>query len=150
MISKAYRCYNKRLKRIVESENVRIDEKIQSTNNLKVEDDEDQIHNNDEDSKDNFENAITKTPTRYVQKNHSKNHIIGDKNSGVQNQRRIERENEQVHFALLSKIEPSSYIEASKEQVWVDVMEEELSQIKKNETCELVPRPKGKNVMGTK
>lgn len=29
-------------------------------------------------------------------------------------------------------------------------MEEELSQIKKNETWELVPRPKFKNVIGTK
>ena len=29
-------------------------------------------------------------------------------------------------------------------------MEEELSQIKKNETWELVPRPKDKNVIGTK
>lgn len=35
--SKAYRCYNKRLKRIVESENVRVDETIQSTGILKVE-----------------------------------------------------------------------------------------------------------------
>ena len=29
-------------------------------------------------------------------------------------------------------------------------MEEELSQIKKNDTWELVPRPKDKNVIGTK
>ena len=29
-------------------------------------------------------------------------------------------------------------------------MEEELSQIKKNETWELVPRPKDRNVIGTK
>lgn len=29
-------------------------------------------------------------------------------------------------------------------------MEEQLSQIEKNETCELIPRPKDRNVIGTK
>jgi hypothetical protein len=29
-------------------------------------------------------------------------------------------------------------------------MEEEMNQIERNETCEFVPRPKDKNVIGTK
>jgi len=32
----------------------------------------------------------------------------------------------------------------------VEAMEEEMSQIKKNETWEPVPRPKDKNIIGTK
>lgn len=55
-----------------------------------------------------------------------------------------------MYFVLLSKIEPSNYAKASKEKGWWDTMEEELSHIKKNETSNLVPRPKNKNVIGTK
>jgi hypothetical protein len=51
---------------------------------------------------------------------------------------------------LLSKIEPKNFTEASKDKHWIDAMEEELNQIEKNETWELVPRPKDKNVIGTK
>ena len=36
------------------------------------------------------------------------------------------------------------------DECWIKEMEEELSQIKKNDTWELVPRPKDKNVIGTK
>ena len=57
---------------------------------------------------------------------------------------------EQGHFSLLSTVEPSSFEEASNDKSWVKAMEEELDQIQKNETWELVPRPKNKNVIGTK
>jgi hypothetical protein len=51
---------------------------------------------------------------------------------------------------LLSKIEPKNFTEASEDKHWIDAMEEELNQIEKNKTWELVPRPKDKNVIGTK
>jgi hypothetical protein len=51
---------------------------------------------------------------------------------------------------LLSKIEPKNFTQASEDKHWVNSMEEELNQIEKNETWELVPRPKDKNVIGTK
>ena len=51
---------------------------------------------------------------------------------------------------MLSTVEPSSFEEASNDKSWVKAMEEELDQIQKNETWELVPRPKNKNVVGTK
>jgi hypothetical protein len=57
---------------------------------------------------------------------------------------------EQVNLSLLSKIEPKCFAEASNDQHWVNAMEEELNQIEKNQTWELVPRPKDKNVIGTK
>jgi hypothetical protein len=55
-----------------------------------------------------------------------------------------------MHLALLSTIEPSIFEEANKDEFWNKAMDEQLDQIEKNETWELVPRPKNKNVIGTK
>ena len=51
---------------------------------------------------------------------------------------------------MLSIVEPSSFEEARNYELWIKAMEEELDQIEKNETWEFVPRPKDKNVIGTK
>eukprot|EP00253_Pinus_taeda_P036237 PITA_36237 len=53
-------------------------------------------------------------------------------------------------ISLLSMIEPETFAEESKDPHWVKAMEEEMSQIEKNKTWELVPRPKDKNIIGTK
>jgi hypothetical protein len=45
---------------------------------------------------------------------------------------------EQRHLSLLSTIEPSNFEEANNDEHWIKVMEEELNQIEKNETWELV------------
>ena len=55
--------------------------------------------------------------------------------------------NEQVS---LSVVEPKNLIEANKDENWIQATNEELDQIEKNQTWELVPRPEGKNVIGTK
>eukprot|EP00253_Pinus_taeda_P014539 PITA_14539 len=47
-------------------------------------------------------------------------------------------------------IEPETFTQASKDLHWVKAMEEEMSQIEKSETWELVPRPKDTNIIGTK
>jgi hypothetical protein len=47
-------------------------------------------------------------------------------------------------------IEPNNFQEASKEELWNKAMDEELDQIEKNDTWELVPRTNNKNVIGTK
>jgi hypothetical protein len=47
-------------------------------------------------------------------------------------------------------IEPTYFEEASKDEFWNKAMDEELDQIEKNDTWELVPRPKDKNVIDTK
>jgi hypothetical protein len=47
-------------------------------------------------------------------------------------------------------IETNSFEEANKDEFWNKAMDEELDQIKKNDTWELVPRPNNKNVIGTK
>ena len=51
---------------------------------------------------------------------------------------------------MLSLIEPKTFAEASKDEDWIKAMNEELDQIEKNQTWELVPRTKDKNVVGTK
>jgi hypothetical protein len=50
----------------------------------------------------------------------------------------------------LSTVEPNSIEECSIDEHWIKDMEEEPDQIENNETWELVPRPKNKNVIGKK
>jgi hypothetical protein len=90
-----------------------------------------------------------KTPSRQVQKNHPSDQIIRNKDAGVQTRRRI-CSPEKVHLALSSTIEPTCFEEASKDEFWNKAMDEELDQIEKNNTWELIPRPKDKNVINTK
>jgi hypothetical protein len=47
-------------------------------------------------------------------------------------------------------IELNRFEKANNDEYWIKAMEEELNQTEKNETWELVPRPKDKNVIGTK
>ena len=56
----------------------------------------------------------------------------------------------QIEIVYLSQVEPTSIKEACEDDNWVKAMNEELDQIEKNETWELVPRPKDRNVIGTK
>lgn len=86
----------------------------------------------------------TKVPW-YVKLKHSKNKIIGDKNKGVQTRRNIVED-----YCLISKIEPKDVNEACNDEYWMEAMKEELMQIEKNDTWILLPRPKDKNVIGTK
>jgi hypothetical protein len=46
--------------------------------------------------------------------------------------------------------EPKNFNEASEDVNWLKSMNEELDQIEKNNTWELVPRPTDKNVIGSK
>jgi hypothetical protein len=55
-----------------------------------------------------------------------------------------------MHLEFLSTIEPNSFEEANNDEFWNKAMDEELDRINKNDTWELVPRPKNKNVIGTK
>lgn len=53
-------------------------------------------------------------------------------------------------FSLVSMIEPKTVAEASLDENWLKAMHEELEQIEKNSTWDLVPGPVDKNVIGTK
>lgn len=137
---------------IVESINFKIDENIKHVkfdkNNFEENSnyEEEYAKNKEEEQEEENEKELAK----YVHKDHPTNQIIGDKNEVVQTRRRLARSKEQVKFALLSQIEPKSYLEANKDEIWIKSMEEELNQIEKNKTWELVPTPYRKNVIGIK
>ena len=50
----------------------------------------------------------------------------------------------------LLEAEPSNFEEASLMQVWRDAMVEEYASIMKNDVWEVVPRPKGKSMIGSR
>jgi hypothetical protein len=166
--SKGYRCYNKRLHKLVDSIDVKVDEEIPVRNISSdeprtedtVEDEDEQVQGSereevgsDEDvniQTDTSQQKDAKSPLRIIRKNHPENQIIGDINEGVQTRRKLIKDTEQSHVAFLSMIEPTNFEEASQEEDWIRAMNEELDQIEKNNTWELVPRPENKNVIGSK
>lgn len=50
----------------------------------------------------------------------------------------------------VSKIEPKNIQQALMKEAWIDSMQSELGEFERNEVTELVPKPKGVNVIGTK
>ena len=57
------------------------------------------------------------------------------------------------YMALVSKCivkEPSSFEEAVEDPAWVDAMVEEYDSIVRNNAWEIVPRPEGKSVVGSR
>ena len=73
---------------------------------------------------------------------------MGQKEAGVQTRRTVAEASS--YLALLSSTEPQNVKEACEDECWIKAMDEELEQIERNNTWELVPRPKDKNVIGTK
>ena len=55
-----------------------------------------------------------------------------------------------THSCYLSQFKPKKVDEALQDTDWVNSMHEELHQFIRNDVWELVPRPKGVNVIGTK
>jgi hypothetical protein len=66
----------------------------------------------------------TQTPSSFVQKNHPENLILGDKNSNTQTRRELAVTTEHVNLSLLSKIDPTCFVETSVDQHLVNSMEE--------------------------
>jgi hypothetical protein len=105
--SKRYRCYNKRLHKLVDFIDIKVDEGIleKEVNNIesKIEDiDEfevEQVQESEQEDSDSDEDANTQadlnqhttsnSSSRITQKNHSASQIIGEKDKGVQTRRRI-------------------------------------------------------------
>eukprot|EP00253_Pinus_taeda_P003435 PITA_03435 len=89
-----------------------------------------------------------KTSSKYVQKKHLETQILGEKEVVVQTRRTITEASR--YLALLTSTEPQNVNEACKDECWVKVMNEELEQIEKNNTWELVSRPHDKNIIRSK
>ena len=88
----------------------------------------------------------TKTPSIRIQNNHCETLIIGDKYVGVSTRRRLMFQEQ----ALISLVEPKTFTKSSKNNDWINAMNDKLNQIEKKQTWELVPRPKGMNLIGIK
>ena len=86
-------------------------------------------------------------PTNVV-RDHPLDSIIGDISRGVQTRSRLASFCE--HFSFVSFIEPKKIEEALRDVDWVNAMHEELNNFTRNQVWELVERPKGHNVIGTK
>ncbi|KFK33801.1 hypothetical protein AALP_AA5G062200 [Arabis alpina] len=98
-----------------------------------------------------------------VPRSHSASDLIGDVNEerktrGIKKDYHemhhgVKRKKHQdlVHFAcFVSTIEPRNYGQALEDEFWIVAMEMELKQFVRNDVWELVPRPEGVNVVGTK
>jgi hypothetical protein len=166
--SKGYKCYNKRLHKMVGCIDVKIDEGIPTTevyNNesstedtAKAEDEQvkesenkDSKSNEDSDTQiDSNQQSTTNSSSRIIQKNNPASKIIGEKDKGVQTKRKLIKNTEQSHISFISMMKPKNFNEASNDDHWVKAMNEELDQIEKNNTWDMVQIPEGKNVIGSK
>ncbi|GKE93236.1 putative ribonuclease H-like domain-containing protein, partial [Tanacetum coccineum] len=82
---------------------------------------------------------VPSTPNIRIHKDHSLDHVIGDVQSDVQTRRMI---NEQGFI--------SAVIQAFKNPSWIEAMQEELLQFKKQQVWTLVDLPYDKRAIGTK
>ncbi|KAD3066742.1 hypothetical protein E3N88_34622 [Mikania micrantha] len=81
-------------------------------------------------------------------KNHPLEQILGDLSKGVQTRSQIS--NFCLHAAFLSQTKPSKYQEALKDNNWVEAMQDELLQFKRQNAWTLCPLPDGKYPIGTR
>ena len=103
---KEYRCFNKRLHKIVESADVKLRKEknldsIENTCDDEIKDlkKDESIHNEEEDKEredtqeynEDFPRPDTKTPSRRIQKDHLESQITGDKKSWGQNKKTTTR-----------------------------------------------------------
>jgi hypothetical protein len=91
--------------------------------------------------------STTKGPSIRVQKNNHQDLIIRNSDIGITTRRSV---GVIANSCFVSKIEPKNVKEALTDEFWIEAMQEELNQFKKSEEWDLVPRPKGVNVIGTK
>ncbi|PNX74252.1 retrotransposon-related protein [Trifolium pratense] len=157
--NKVYRVYNPKTKTMMESTNVVIDDTTgEKTTNVP----EDGI-TSDLPSDETFEvkesesdteaptSEPTKTPKKgpsiRIQKNHPIDLIMGNPDQGITTR----RTNDVIsNSCFVSKFEPKNVKEARTDEYWINAMQEELGQFKRNEVWDLVPRPENANVIGTK
>ncbi|KAK4838849.1 hypothetical protein QYF36_016968 [Acer negundo] len=154
--SRAYRVFNLKTRRIMESSNVVIND-----TRLKFNDHEEQIV---DDSL--LENVVetpiventqpidrvlllkSKEPAPWVRKLYDEKDIIGEVNEGVRTRHQI---TDLISYTCYtSQIEPKKVEEALNDEFWVLAIQEELNQFKRNEVWTLVPKPKSTNVISTK
>ena len=177
--SRAYRVYNTRTQSVVESINIVVNDNekvsikrqdhedvflIQNTKlptvlvvgrdivSHAIPDIHDRM-NNIINSKSTHETiGLQSGPPVHVTKNHSPSCIIGDVQSGVTTKKkdRIDYAKLIVNLCYASSIEPGSVLEALRNELWINAMQEELLQFQRNNVWTLVPKLVDVNIIGTK
>ncbi|CAJ2635655.1 unnamed protein product [Trifolium pratense] len=158
--SRAYRVYNNRTKTMMESINVVIDDTSSETAEDDTEDATTSItggvdceitNESKNDTEVTAPEQISATPKKgpstRTQKNHPTDLIIGNPNQGITTRRTLDLV---TNACFVSKFEPKNVKEALTDEFWINAMQEELNQFKRNEVWDLVPRPENANVIGTK
>ncbi|KAA0037650.1 gag-pol polyprotein [Cucumis melo var. makuwa] len=97
-------------------------------------------------------NETVLVPSAYVKKNHPSSSIIGDPSAGITTKRKekVDYTKMIADLCYVSAIEPTSVENAFKDEYWINAMQEELLQFKRNNVWTMVPKPDGANVIGTK
>ena len=75
--------------------------------------------------------------------------IFGNKEDPIRT-RSFLRNTEASMFGVVSLVEPKTIDEALADNDWIIAMEEELNQFTRNDVWDLVQKPKGFNIIGTK
>ena len=106
------------------------------------------VHENQEEQSEPSPSSEQKSPSSRVKLNHPATNILGSLNDNMR--LRSKALNVITHSCYLSQFELKKMDEALQDADWVNAMHEELHQYVRNDVWELVPRPKGVNVIGTK
>jgi DNA-binding transcriptional MerR regulator len=142
--SKGYRCYNKRLYKLVDCIDIKVDEgvpvrevrNVESTTEDIVGVEAKQVQESEQEDSESDEDANTQAgsnqsttsnpSSRITQNNHPTSQIIGERYKGVQTRRRIIKNTEQSHIAFISMVEPKNFNEANEDENWLKSINEEL------------------------
>ncbi|KAD5802688.1 hypothetical protein E3N88_14048 [Mikania micrantha] len=100
-------------------------------------------------------------PVGRINRIHPQDNIIGNPTDGVKTRNHLSSGgladvldfadvNFCAHSCFISQVEPKTITEALKEESWLDTMQEELLQFKKLGVWQLVDRPKGAKLIGTR
>ncbi|KAA0050544.1 uncharacterized protein E6C27_scaffold175G001950 [Cucumis melo var. makuwa] len=166
--SRAYRVYNNRSNNVMETINVVINDLDSDIKQMNDEEDENSnmsevrtMSTVEESKADNSfdgpgkslkkssEEIINKQSklilSAHVKKNHPTSFIIGDPSVGMQTRRKdkIDYLKMVADSCYISTIGPSTVDSALKDEYWLNAMQEELLQFKRNNVWTLVSKPKG-------
>ncbi|XP_073302961.1 uncharacterized protein [Primulina huaijiensis] len=83
-----------------------------------------------------------------LRKSHNPSLVIGNPATPLRTRRQMI--NEYMHAAFISQDEPKKIEETLLDPSWIEAMQEELNQFKRNEVWFLVPRPSHQAVIGTR
>ena len=92
--------------------------------------------------------SLVKSPSSRVRLNHPSSNILGSLNDNMRLRSKVL--SVITHSCYLSQFEPKKVDESLQDTDWVNSIHEELHKFVRNDVWELVPRPKGVNVIETK